>query len=314
LLYNKVGVSERIQTLLKLNWKGKIMKIITYLSIFGLFPMMLAAAEVQETAPSAGPKDEPVAEEVKFEDIQLPEKDSPEYWVVRSDAMNELTPLLTKKRAEMKQKRQMLADYLLKIGKAEEMAAAQIEIPDDPTLYVKALGLTEDFEKREIVLPKKLPTWEETVQFAMRFILYEGYIPMQFIDAEDIRGFIEVCKKKEQYAQKVRGEMRGYVKDCLKMWTYLGTIDQQAACKEWAVQLKLEAEKAKAAERAMLAEQRRLAALDRRETEKDRKFQDAQDRASFHSSRRERIYKSREDLLRYRQTRLDERYTNYYRW
>lgn len=173
------------------------MKIITYLSIFGLFPMMLAAAEVQETAPSAGPKDEPVAEEVKFEDIQLPEKDSPEYWVVRSDAMNELTPLLTKKRAEMKQKRQMLADYLLKIGKAEEMAAAQIEIPDDPTLYVKALGLTEDFEKREIVLPKKLPTWEETVQFAMRFILYEGYIPMQFIDAEDIRGFIEVCKKKE---------------------------------------------------------------------------------------------------------------------
>ena len=137
---------------------------------------------------------------------------------------------------------------------------------------------------------------------------------MQFDGVEDAKGFAEVCIKKEQYAQKVRKEMRSYVKDCLKMWTYLGTIDQQAAAKEWAVGMKMDAKKAENAERAMVAESRRMAALERRDSEKERKFEDAQDRASFRSSRRSRHYQSRDDRLQYRQTRLDDRYTNHYRW
>jgi hypothetical protein len=303
------------------------MKTSTYLAIFCLFSMMLVvvgvsgAAKVIEVAaeePAVAEKSpalaEAAVEEVKFEDIQLPKKDSPEYWVVRSEAMGELTPLLTRKRAEMKKKRQMLADFLLKIGKAEDMAAANIEVPDDPTLYAKALGLLDEYKQRDIALPAKLPTWEDTAQFSMRFVLYEGYRPMQFDGVEDAKGFSEVCVKKEQYAQKVRKEMRSYVKDCLKIWTYLGTIDQQAAAKEWAVGMKMDAKKAANAERAMLAEERRMAALDRRESEKERKFEDAQDRASFSSSTKERRYQSRDDRLRYRQTRLDDRYTNHYRW
>ncbi len=268
-----------------------------------------AVEEAVESAP-----DELAVDEVKFEDIQLPEKDSPEYWVVRSEAMGELTPLLTRKRAEMKKKRQMLADYLLKIGAAEDMAAANVEVPDDPTLYAKALGLIDEYKQRDIALPAKLPTWEETAQFSMRFVLYEGYRPMQFDSVADAKGFSEVCMKKEQYAKKVRKEMRSYVKDCLKIWTYLGTIGEQAACKEWAVGMKLDAKKAANAERAMVAENRRMASLERRDSEKQRKFEDAQDRASFRSSRRSRHYQSRDDRLQYRQTRLDDRYTNSYRW
>lgn len=268
-----------------------------------------AAAKVVEVA-----AEEPAVEEVKFDDIQLPEKDTPEYWVVRSEAMGELTPLLTKKRAEMKKKRQLLADYLLKIGKAEEMAAADIKVPDDPALYAKALGVDQGLKDLDVSMPKKLPTWEELAQFSMRFVLHEGYLPMQFDSPEDAAGFADVCRKKEEYAQKVRKEMRGYVKDALKMWTYLGTIGEQAAAKEWAVGMKLEAEKMKNAERAMIADERRMAATDRREEEKERKFQDAQDRASFRSSRRERGYQSRNDRLQYQQTLLNDRYTNYYRW
>ena len=234
--------------------------------------------------------------------------------MVRSEAMGELTPLLTRKRAEMKKKRQMLADYLLQIGAAEDMAAANVEVPDDPKAYAKALGLLDGYKQRDIALPAKLPTWEETVQFSMRFVLYEGYRPMQFDGDGDIGGFIEVCQKKEQYAKKVRKEMRSYVKDCLKMWTYLGTIDQQAAAKEWVVGMKLNSKKAADAERAMLAESRRTASLERRESAKEQKYQDAQDRSSFRSSRRSRRYQSRDDRLRYRQSRLDERYTNNYRW
>lgn len=291
------------------------MKISTYLTIICLFTMSFvmvgvsAAAKVVEVA-----AEEPAVEEVKFDDIQLPEKDTPEYWVVRSEAMGELTPLLTKKRAEMKKKRQLLADYLLKIGKAEEMAAADIKVPDDPALYAKALGVDQGLKDLDVSMPKKLPTWEELAQFSMRFVLHEGYLPMQFDSPEDAAGFADVCRKKEEYAQKVRKEMRGYVKDALKMWTYLGTIGEQAAAKEWAVGMKLEAEKMKNAERAMIADERRMAATDRREEEKERKFQDAQDRASFRSSRRERGYQSRNDRLQYQQTLLNDRYTNYYRW
>jgi len=291
------------------------MKTSTYLTIFCLFSMMLVVVGVSGAADAVVvAADESMDEEVKFEDIQLPVKDSPEYWVVRSEAMGELTPLLTRKRADMKKKRQMLADYLLKIGKAEDMAAAEVEVPDDPTLYAKALGLLDEYKQRDIALPAKLPTWEETAQFSMRFVLYEGYRPMQFDGVEDAKGFAEVCMKKEQYAKKVRKEMRSYVKDCLKMWTYLGTIGEQAACKEWVVGMKIDAKKAANAERAAVAESRRMAALERKDSEKQRKFDDAQDRASFRSSRRSRHYQSRDDRLQYRQTRLDDRYTNNYRW
>ena len=314
------------------------MKNSTYLAIICLFAMSFVMVGVSEAAkvievekeePAAvdeapastepATKEEPTAEvepaddEIKFEDIQLPEKDSPEYWVVRSEAMGELTPLLTKKRAEMKKKRQMLADYLLKIGEAENMAAANVQVPDDPALYAKALGVDQDLKDLN-AMPKKRPTWEELAQFSMRFVLHEGYRPMQFDSVEDAAGFAEVCRKKEQYAQKVRKEMLGYVKDCLKMWTYLGTINQQSAAKEWAVGMKLDAIKQENTQRQMLADERRTASLQRRQQAEEQKFQDAQDRASFSSSTRERRYESRDSRLQYQQTLLSDRYTNNYRW
>jgi len=314
------------------------MKTSTFLAILCLFTMAFVVigvceaakvievpadepAAVDEPPASAEPatKEEPTAEvepedgEIKFEDIQLPEKDSPEYWVVRSEGIGELTPLLTKKRAEIKKKRQMLADYLLKIGEAENMAAANVQVPDDPALYAKALGVDQDLKDLN-AMPKKRPTWEELAQFSMRFVLHEGYRPMHFDSVEDAKGFADVCIKKEQYAQKVRKEMLGYVEDCLKMWTYLGTINQQSAAKEWAVGMKLDAEKMKNAERAKLAEDRRMAAMERQESAKEQKFEDAQERASFRSSRRERVYQSRDDRLQYQQTLLNDRYTNSYRW
>ncbi|MHC4386270.1 MAG: hypothetical protein ACYSU8_03675 [Planctomycetota bacterium] len=307
------------------------MKTYLYLTFICLFSMTLFAADAAEETRAVTKDDsstsqtttnqvqkvmpeDVIPEEVKFEDIQLPEKGSPDYWVVRSDAVTELTRLLASKRSEMKKKRMMLADYLTKIGQAEAMASAKVEVPDDPKLYAQALGMLESYEQRNIALPNKLPTWEESAEFAMRFIIFEGHVPMQFDGDDDIRSFVDVCKKKEAYAQKVQREMRSYVKDCLKMWTYLGTINQQSAAKEWVVQMKLDAEKSKNAERAMLAEQRRNDTLARAEAEKDRKFQDAQDRASFRSSRRERGYESRNDRLQYQQTLLNERYTNHYRW
>ena len=315
------------------------MKTSTYLAISCLFTMSFILigvsaaakvtevpadkpADVDEASASAEPATEaeltaevePADWEVKFEDIQLPETDSPDYWVIRSDAVTELTRLLTSKRAEIKQIRQMLADYLLKIGKAEEMASKNIVVPDDPKLYFEALGLEHLYEDNDLDAPLKTPTWEELAEFSMRFIIFEGHVPMQFDGVEDVASYIQVAKKKEQYAQKVRREMQGYVKDSLEMWIYLGQIGQQAAFDEWEVQMKVDSEKAKSAERAALADQRRMVALDRRESEKERKFADAQSRASFRSTRGSRNYQSRDNRLRYQQTLLSDRYTNSYRW
>jgi hypothetical protein len=297
------------------------MKTCLYLAVLCGCSMPLIAAEAAEKAAEKPaveavetPISELIGEEVQFEDIKLPPKESPDYWVIRSDAVTELTRLLTSKRAEMKQIRQMLADYLLKIGKAEEMASKNIEVPDDPKLYFEALGLEHLYKDKDLDAPLKTPTWEALAEFAMRFIIYEGHVPMQFDGPEDVASYIQVAKKKEQYAQKVRREMRGYVKDSLEIWIYLGQIGQQAAFEEWEVQMKVDSEKAKSAEHAALAEQRRMVALDRKESVKERKFEDAQQRASFSSTRRSRNYQSRDNLLRYRQSRLDERYTNSYRW
>ncbi|MCI0499782.1 MAG: hypothetical protein L0Y36_08910 [Planctomycetales bacterium] len=306
------------------------MKTCLYVILFGLLATTLIAADAANPAAApAVPKPaapavvpaaadtaaaEPADEEVKFEDIQLPEKDSAEYWVVRSEAIGELVPLLTKKRAEMKKKRQMLADYILQIGKAEDMASQKIEVPEDPALYAKALGVDQAFEEHGAPLPTKLPTWEELAEMAMRFIIDEGYLPVEFDSEVDKTAFADVAKKKEEYAQKVRKEMRGYATDCIKMWIYLGTIGEQDACKEWAVQMKMDVEKTKAAERAMMSEQQRMAAADRRQSAEEQKFEDAQERASFRSSRRERVYTDRQDQRQYQQTLLNERYTNSYHW
>jgi len=140
----------------------------------GVTKVSEVAADEPAVAEESPALAESAVEEVKFENIQLPVKDTPEYWVVRSEAMGELTPLLTRKRADMKKKRQMLADYLLKIGRAEDMAAAEVKVPDDPTLYAKALGLIDEYKQQDIALPAKLPTWEETAQFSMRFVLYQS--------------------------------------------------------------------------------------------------------------------------------------------
>ena len=95
-----------------------------------MFSMALIAAE-DKTAEKVAAKEvkseevksEETEPELKFEDITFPPKEDPEYWVIRSEAMHEVTPFLTKKRAEMKDKRKFLAEYLLKIDKAEEMVA-----------------------------------------------------------------------------------------------------------------------------------------------------------------------------------------------
>ena len=262
--------------------------------------------------PSNEAADEMNLDDLDLQAIPLPERDNPEYWVIRSEAMSEIIPLLTRKRAEIKQKRQRVADYLDRIGKTEQMAASQIDVPQDPALYAEALGWSDSIRLHDIELPKTMPSWEQTAEFAMRFIIDEGYVPIQFDGIEDMEGFVDVCRRKDTYARKVRDEMRAYLNDYLEMWLYLEQSGEQFAYRDWITRLELEAERHEQAIRKQLAEQRRQAAVQRREFEKQQEFQLARNREAFRSTRRERMYYTRERLLLYRQARLDALYSGYY--
>ncbi len=254
------------------------------------------------------PADE-AAEPMDME-IKLPPNDSAAYWNIRSEAVSELIPFLTSKRAEMTQKMKFLADYLLKIDKASEFASSDIQAPEDPKYYAEVLNLTKRFDEENIPIPEKRPTWDEIVEIAMKHVMFEGYAPTVIEGGEEMEMYKDLCKNKERYGQKVREDLHDILRKGVRMWLYLGTIDEQGNAKAQAADMVLEQKAQVAQEKEQLTAMKRDAALERQQERIDQKHEDAMDRSSFRSSRRSRAYTSRENRQRYRQTRLDERYAN----
>ncbi|KKL05936.1 hypothetical protein LCGC14_2601060, partial [marine sediment metagenome] len=101
-------------------------------------------------------KTEPKVEDSKQVEIvpTLPEKNSTEYWVVRSQAMTEFIPFLSKKRTEIKKIRLLLADYLLKIDKADDFAARKMPVVYNAELYADILRIKDSFVAMNMEIPK----------------------------------------------------------------------------------------------------------------------------------------------------------------
>lgn len=254
---------------------------------------------------------EKAVEKVEAEpEIQLPAKDTTLYWNIRSEAVSELIPYLTSKRSEIKKKMKFLADYLLDIGKASEFAASDTKAPEDMKYYAEVLNLTKSFEEANIPIPEKRPTWDEVVEIAMKHVMFEGYVPTEIEGTEEAEMYKELCKNKERYGQKVREDLHDAITKGVRMWIYLGTIDEQANAKAKLADIILADKAAAAEQKAQVAEMKREDNMAYAQQKEDQKRQDAMDRASFRSSRRSRQYESRDNRLQYRQSRLDERYTN----
>jgi len=175
----------------------------------------------------------------------LPEKDSLEYWMVRSQALSELTPFITRMRTETKGHYNALTDFLKYIGKGQEFAESGIKAPFSPAEYAKAIGKTEQFVEKNIDLPSKPFTWNQLVEWAMEFVLEEGYIPEDVSGAEEIEMIKKLTQQKEKYGRKVRDELRKVAQDCMDMKAYLESIDQFEACKRYARYQKEEKDKAR---------------------------------------------------------------------
>lgn len=240
----------------------------------------------------------------------LPGENTTEYWVVRSQAMTEFIPFLSKKRTEIKKKRLLLADYLLKIGKANDFADRNMPVTYDSKIYFDILQIGAGFKEMNVEYPKERPSWDALVQIAMQYITFEGYLPTDVEEGSEAEQYIAICKKKEEYGKKVRKDIRSILDQSAKMWVYLGQIGKLDEFKVYTVDLVLKQKAAKTKERAVRVEQHRQEVSARAAEKKQREFDDAQSRARYKSSQRGRSYESRQDRLRYRQSRLDERFTN----
>jgi hypothetical protein len=264
-----------------------------------------AAKPAQPAQPAAAmePQQEP-------EEIKLPVKDTPEYWNVRSEAMGELLPFLTKKRADIKKHQKVLVDYLTKLGKAEEFASLNIPIAYDPAIYAEIAQVGQGLKEMNIPAPKTRPTWEDIMDIAMKHVLFEGYLPTQMEEGDELTEFINMCKKKEEYGQKVRKDLRTSLDQCARIWVYLIKINKKDEFKAYYLDMKLEQQAQKTSEQQALLAERQAEKRDRVAEEEQARFDNKMERADFRSSRKERAYESRQAEQLYRQSRLDERYTN----
>jgi hypothetical protein len=226
-----------------------------------------------------------------FWDLNLPEKGSTEYWMVKSQALNELRPFLSRTRREAKGHYEALTEYIKYIGKGQEFLASDMKVAFNPADYAKAIGKSEDFFEKNIELPKKALTWEQLVEFAMEFVLNEGFEPSETKSNEEIKMIKNICKQQEAYVKKIRNDLRKIAQDCMEMKAYLESIDQFDACVKYThyqekEEERIRKEKLKEGREELATNERRRRELERKNewAEKQRRINDGYYR-KVHASR-----------------------------
>ena len=186
----------------------------------------------------------------------LPSQDSPEYWVLRAEAVRELTRFMTRKRTELKRKYSYLPAYLEQIGKLEDYGSSNIKIPDDPRYRLAILGLLDEFEQRNVKLPKKSLSWNQIIDIAMQFVWAEGHMKTDVESGEELQRFKDILLSRERFCKQVRADVKAIVDAGIRAWFYLGTIDRQQGFGVYIVReeaKRKEAQRKRRAERAAQA-------------------------------------------------------------
>jgi len=211
-------------------------------------------------------------------DSGLPGKETSEYWVIRCQALTELTPFLTHARAEAKGHYDALAHYIKYIEKGKDFLASDIEAVPNPAEYAKAIGKSEEFVEKNIELPEKPMTLEQLVEFAMEFVLEEGYAPTDVNGPEELKLIKDICRRKVVYVKKIRNELRKVAQECMDMKAYLESIDQFEACVKYSRYQKVEKEKAEKERRRKSRGERAAKKRARIESQKQNEWSERQDR------------------------------------
>lgn len=210
----------------------------------------------------------------------LPAKDTAEYWVVRTQAVNELTAFLTKKRGDLKNKVEYFKDYMGTIGVdyTKDFFSADVQVPNDMRLRMQILGILDKLEERDIKIPEKPLAWEEMVTFAMQMEIEEGYLPVQIETPEELDQFKTILDRKEKFAMKVREDAEKYIQTAMKAWVYLGQLGKQEEFKTFIVRVREDKKHELEARREEVSQENVAQARQRREQEKQNVWQNRQDR------------------------------------
>ena len=222
-----------------------------------------------------------------------------EYWVIRSQALTDLIPFLTRTRTEAKGHYKALTDYIKHIGKGQDFLDSSITGPSSPAEYARLTGKAEEFEKNNIKLPEKYMTWDQLAELAMEFVLNEGYVPTDVNGPEEIEMFKQICERKEKYGKKVQTDLRKLAQDCMDMKAYLDSINEFEKCVKYTRYQKEQKEQAKKEEMERRREDQAAVARAKRETERER-------REGYKKARQDQAVSNK--LLRERQERLSHTY------
>ena len=136
-------------------------------------------------------------------EVQLPSKETAEYWIVRSQALTELIPFLTEKRVEFNDYYRLMIQYLDEIEQRVDYNRSGITAPDTAETYARALGIYETLMQEGVKLPDNRPTWDQFVELAMQHVLSEGYMLTQLSGEEELAMIKKICEQKEVDGQKV---------------------------------------------------------------------------------------------------------------
>jgi hypothetical protein len=238
--------------------------------------------------------------EAEQDTVRLPGKETAEYWVIRSQALTEFVPFLTQKRAEFQEVRKLMRQYLDETGKASDYLASGVKAPDTAAVYAQALGLTDELARLNVKLPEKPATWEQLVTVAMEHTIFEGYFPTDVASGEELTTIKRICGQKETYGKKVRSELHDTIRDCMNIWTYLGTINAQAECRTYVYR---EKEAARIAKEEELRQRREARVATGREVRAQQQI--------YREAQREA--RNQEAAWAKRQARMGSRYGGY-RW
>jgi hypothetical protein len=178
--------------------------------------------------------------------------------------------------------------------------ASNVPGADDPVLRAKVLGILDAAENRNITLPKKRLSWEEMVELGMKYILREGYTPVDINDAELV-GFKEILRSKEQFCMKVRKETLDLVDKAVKAWLYLGSIQKQEEFQLYVINQKQQEKAIREGKRQAFQEQQGQIVRERQEAERQQISEGKQ-------ARRQNMEQERLQSASERQSRMREAY------
>lgn len=169
-------------------------------------------------------------------------------WQLRAIAMDTLITFESSTRKKFKGYCKLMTAYIEYIGKAAEYRKADIKVTVTPKGVLEASGKAEEVKALRVKLPDTPITFEQAMALSVEVVKAQGHLAIDVADAQETEMTRRVHAAKEKLARKVWSDTQMYYKKALSMKVYLQSIKQFEKCKEWAAEKTISDSKASKAE------------------------------------------------------------------